>query len=110
MEPSENIKKSVSHFFSGTLLSRLTGLCREITMAAFFGSSPSVAAFWMAYRFSNVLRRLLGEGALQASFIPMYEEKRHKVEGSGAVFCQRVHSSLVFVLFGVVLMLELGLF
>ncbi len=52
----------MKRFFSGTLLSRLSGLGRDLAMAFAFGDHPSVAAFMVAFRFSNLLRRLLGEG------------------------------------------------
>ncbi len=39
-------------------------------MAAAFGTQPAVAAFWMAYRFANLFRRLFGEGGLHIAFVP----------------------------------------
>jgi putative peptidoglycan lipid II flippase len=63
-------------FFAGTLFSRMTGVIRDITMAACFGVTPAVAAFMVAYRLANLFRRILGEGALQSAFIPLFEEAR----------------------------------
>lgn len=67
------------HFFSGTLLSRLSGLGRDIAMAYSFGASPAVSLFMVAFRFSNLPRRLFGEGALQSILIARYEELKNSV-------------------------------
>ena len=56
----------------GILLSRLMGLVRETVFAHFFGSSPAADAVKAAYRIPNLLQNLFGEGALSASFIPVY--------------------------------------
>lgn len=74
-ETSE-IQKASQKFFSGTLFSRVLGLSRDILMAHFFGASASLAALMVAFRFSNLLRRLFGEGALHAAFVPLYETQR----------------------------------
>ena len=47
-----------------TLLSRITGLARDILIARTFGASPLTDAFWVAFRIPNLLRRLFAEGAL----------------------------------------------
>lgn len=69
----ESIRKSARHFFSGTLLSRISGMARDMSMAYAFGTDPAIAAFMVAFRFAHILRRLFGEGALQSAFIPTYE-------------------------------------
>ncbi len=73
----KTIRQSAQKFFSGTFLSRLTGMLRDISMAYAFGTHPSVAAFMLAFRIAHSLRRLLGEGALQSAFIPEFEALRH---------------------------------
>ncbi|MEM8727583.1 MAG: lipid II flippase MurJ [Chlamydiota bacterium] len=57
-------------FFSGMILSRISGLGRDLSMAYAFGDHPMVAAFIVAFRFATVLRRFFGEGPLQSAFIP----------------------------------------
>ncbi len=59
---------------SGILLSRLLGLVRESLKARYLGATGSVAAdaFNAAFRIPNLLQNLFGEGALSASFIPVY--------------------------------------
>jgi putative peptidoglycan lipid II flippase len=72
--------KTVSIF---TGLSRVLGLLREILMAAFFGTSLAKSAFDVAFRMPNLFRRLFGEGALSAAFIPILSETIEK-EGKEA--------------------------
>lgn len=60
---------SIAVFFS-----RIIGLVRDQVMAAFFGTSFVNDAFNIAYNIPNLLRRLFGEGALSAAFVPIYNE------------------------------------
>ena len=46
-----------------TLLSRITGLARDIIIARLFGASALTDAFWIAFRIPNLMRRLFAEGA-----------------------------------------------
>lgn len=82
----QSIRRSSTRFFSGTLLSRFTGMFRDISMAYAFGTHPSVAAFMVAFRFAHLLRRLFGEGALQSAFIPEFETLRHINEQRAMIF------------------------
>lgn len=58
----------------GTGLSRILGLVREIIMATMFGTSLAKSAFDVAFLFPNLFRRLFGEGALSAAFVPIFTE------------------------------------
>ena len=71
-----SIKRSAMRFLSGTALSRVTGLVRDMVLAFAFGTHEAVAALFVAFRLSHVCRRLFGEGALQSAFIPIFEELR----------------------------------
>src|SRR6476660_3999104 len=64
------LARSAGIFTSATLLSRILGYFRDTLVAAFFGAGPAADAFYTAFRISNLFRRLLGEGALSASFVP----------------------------------------
>jgi len=57
---------------SVTLLSRLFGLARDLVTVRLFGDSLVGSAFAAAFAIPNLFRRLLGEGALSAAFIPQY--------------------------------------
>jgi len=55
-----------------TLLSRLAGLARDAALAHVLGAQWVMDAYSMAFRLPNLLRQLLGEGALSAAFIPVF--------------------------------------
>lgn len=74
--------KSAASFFSGTMLSRVTGLLRDVAMAFAFGTEASLAAFFVAFRFAHLLRRLLGENSLQTAFVPGFEALRIEEKSS----------------------------
>ena len=61
-----------------TFASRILGLVREAVIAFLFGAGMSADAFFVAFRIPNMLRRLLAEGSLSASFIPVFTEYHHK--------------------------------
>jgi len=57
-----------------TFASRVTGLLRDATLARAFGVGPLMDAFSLAFMLPNLFRRLFGEGALSAAFLPVYAE------------------------------------
>ena len=57
---------------AGILLSRIVGLIRQRVLAHFLATSDAADAFAAAFRIPNLLQNLFGEGALSASFIPVY--------------------------------------
>lgn len=67
--------KSSGAIAGATLTSRLLGMVREIVYAGFYGNSWVASAFVMAFTVPNLFRRLLGEGALTAAFIPIFKQK-----------------------------------
>lgn len=94
----QTIRRSAQRFFSGTLLSRIAGMLRDMSMAYAFGTEASVAAFMIAFRFSHLLRRLFGEGGLQSAFIPEFESLRHENEERAYQFFKDLIVSLSFFL------------
>jgi len=58
-----------------TLTSRLLGMVRVMVYARFMGDTWVAGAFTFAFQIPNLFRRLLGEGALTAAFIPIFKEK-----------------------------------
>jgi putative peptidoglycan lipid II flippase len=93
---------------AGILLSRLTGLVRSRVFAYYFGlQNDSADAFNAALRIPNVLQNLFGEGALSASFIPVYAsllargERREADRVAGAVASLLALVVAVLVLGGV---------
>ena len=81
-----SIRRSSVSFFSGTMLSRLSGMLRDILLAFYFGTHEALAAFFVAYRLAHLARRLFGEGALQSAFIPLFEEIRKNSHVRGCQF------------------------
>ncbi|HLL75324.1 MAG TPA: murein biosynthesis integral membrane protein MurJ [Pyrinomonadaceae bacterium] len=74
---------------AGILLSRIVGLIRQRVFAYYFGVSVVGDAYAAAFRIPNFLQNVFGEGALSASFIPVYakllaKEKRGEAERGGA--------------------------
>jgi putative peptidoglycan lipid II flippase len=70
--------KSSGAMGAATVLSRVLGLLRELVYAAFMGTSAVAGAFQVAFTIPNLFRRLLGEGALTAAFIPIFKEKERR--------------------------------
>jgi putative peptidoglycan lipid II flippase len=68
--------RSAATVSSFTLVSRITGLIRDVLIAASFGAGPLTDAFWVAFRIPNLLRRLFAEGAFSQAFVPILGEAR----------------------------------
>jgi putative peptidoglycan lipid II flippase len=69
--------RSVLTVSSGTLASRLLGFARDALTAALLGAGPVADAFLMAFQLINVIRRMLGEGALNAALVPAWMRLRN---------------------------------
>ncbi len=74
MTENHKITKAASIIGMGTLLSRILGFARDMVIAHFFGAGMAADAFFVAFRIPNLWRRLVGEGSLTISFIPVYTE------------------------------------
>lgn len=68
---SVSLIKSASTVSLWTLLSRITGLARELLVASAFGASAMTDAFNVAFRIPNLFRRLFAEGAFSQAFVPV---------------------------------------
>ncbi len=91
------IRLSALKFFSGTLLSRVTGYGRDVALAYSFGTEPMLASFLVAFRFAHLARRLFGEGSLQNLFIPHFEELRAKNEEKEKRFFKDLTASIALL-------------
>ena len=78
-----NLLKAASTVSLLTLVSRITGLVRELLIAATFGASAATDAFNVAFRIPNLLRRLFAEGAFSQAFVPILAASRAR-EGDDA--------------------------
>jgi putative peptidoglycan lipid II flippase len=84
-----------------TFLSRLFGLGRDTLIAYLLGAREAADAFYVAFRIPNLLRRLLAEGCLTISFIPVFTEylKKDRTEAKRvADYTFTLLSLLLFVI------------
>lgn len=94
---------------AGIFLSRVLGLVRESLKARYLGASGSIVAdaFTAAFRIPNLLQNLFGEGALSASFIPVYAnllargDRKEADRVAGAVGTLLALVTAVLVLLGI---------
>lgn len=93
--------------FAGILISRLLGLVRTTLFARYFGLGVEADAFNAAFKIPNIVRNLLGEGTLSASFVPVYSRLLAKSDDRGA----RALASAVlgFLLLGVSVLTLVGI-
>jgi len=61
-----------------TVLSRILGFVRDAMIASYFGAGFSSDAFLAAFRIPNLFRRLVGEGALNSAFVPIFTETLYR--------------------------------
>lgn len=94
---------------SFTLLSRFTGLARDLLTARLFGDTAVGSAFNAAFQIPNVFRRLFGEGALSAAFLPEYTTLKREAPEAAHQLASLVLRLLTLVTGGIVLVVELGL-
>ena len=94
-----SLLKSASVVSALTLLSRITGLVRELLIAATFGASSMTDAFNVAFRIPNLFRRFFGEGAFSQAFVPVLAAaKIQQGEAATRVLVDRVATVLAWAL------------
>ena len=81
-----------------TLISRLLGFARDILIARFLGTGLMGDAFFAAFRFPNLFRRIFGEGAFNAAFVPLFGKKVADEPVEGMRFASQAFSMLLAVL------------
>jgi putative peptidoglycan lipid II flippase len=103
---SRKLLKSTAVTGGMTLLSRITGLIRDIFFASLIGAGAGVAAdaFYVAFRIPNFLRRIFGEGAFSQSFVPVFAEYKTKSSADEAkAFVDHMAGILGLILFSITL-------
>jgi putative peptidoglycan lipid II flippase len=91
--------KSASVVSLLTLLSRITGLMRELLIASTFGASAMTDAFNVAFRIPNLFRRFFGEGAFSQAFVPVLAaSKTRQGEEATRLLIDRVATVLAWAL------------
>ncbi len=85
-------------FSIATLISRFTGLIRDMLLANKFGTSIEFDAYVIAISFPFLLRRAFAEGAMTSAFVPLYTEKSDKNEFASAVITSLGLATLIITL------------
>src|SRR6476469_1810057 len=70
-----NLLKSTGTIGGLTMVSRVAGFAREMLMSRILGAGIYTDAFYVAFRLPNTFRRLFGEGAFSAGFVPLYSQR-----------------------------------
>jgi putative peptidoglycan lipid II flippase len=107
--PPPEVGTGRSAFFvgAGILISRIVGLVRQRIFAHYFGSSAEGDAFSAAFRIPNFLQNVFGEGALSASFIPVYakllaqNDEKEAARVANAIFAILALVTAIIVVVGV---------
>ena len=102
-----NLLKTLSAISSMTLLSRITGLMRDILQASAFGSGVMMDAFTVAFRLPNMLRRLFAEGAFSQAFVPLLSE--YKNQNGEAETKELIDQAATFLLWSTILISIIGI-
>jgi len=92
-----------------TLISRFTGLARDAVLAGALGLSVTADAFFVGFLVPNLFRRLFGEGALTASFIPSYTDLIERDPSLAKRFASLTLTLLSVLLIGITLVCEIVL-
>ena len=94
-----NLHKTLATVSGMTMVSRVTGLIREILFARAFGASAYTDAFNIAFRIPNLLRRLFAEGAFSQAFVPILAEyKSQKGETATKTLVDHVATALMWAM------------
>ena len=103
----ESTAKSAFMVGAGILISRIIGVVRQRVFAHYLGTSDAAGAFSAAFRIPNFLQNVFGEGALSASFIPVYAkllargDSKEAARVADAVLTLLALATSVIVLIGV---------
>lgn len=93
------ILKSASVIALVTLISRICGYLRDQRIALLLGTSPAADSFILVFQIPNLVRRMTGEGALGASFIPLFSDYlRNKSSRDALAFAQKMFWNIAAVL------------
>src|SRR5690348_7466805 len=91
-----NLLKATGTIGGLTMVSRIAGFAREMLMSRILGAGIYTDAFYVAFRLPNTFRRLFGEGAFSAGFVPLFSQRLH---GEGGEEAARQFSEEVLAVF-----------
>ena len=90
-----SLLKNFATVGGATAASRILGFVRDMFIAAALGTGPVADAFFVAFRFPNLFRRLFAEGAFNSAFVPLYARA---LEGEGEDAARRFGEEALSVL------------
>src|SRR4051812_25688697 len=108
-----NLIKSTGTIGGLTMVSRIAGFAREMLMSRILGAGVYTDAFYVAFRLPNTFRRLFGEGAFSAGFVPLYSQR---LQSGGEAEAKRFSEEVLavflptLILFTLVFILGMKLF
>jgi putative peptidoglycan lipid II flippase len=113
MERSEMSKetstiKNVFTVGAFTMLSRVLGLVREMLQSRLIGAGVEQAAFTLAFAIPNMARKLFGEGALTAAFVPVFKGEVESDSLERASRLARAVMTMVLLMLGAIVVLLMG--
>ncbi len=91
-----------------TALSRVLGLAREMLQARLIGAGAEQSAFTLAFALPNMARKLFGEGALTAAFVPLFRAELENGSPEKAARLARAVMTTVLLALGALVVLSLG--
>ena len=102
--------KAMATIAGFSMISRVTGLVRDMMTAAFIGAGPLSDAFFVALKLPNMFRRITAEGAFSVSFIPVYS-KTIETEGEeeAAKFAGQTFSVMAIILSIFTILMMIGM-
>ncbi len=105
-----SLTKAIATIGGWTVLSRITGLMREMLVARYLGAGTIADAFFVAFRFPNMFRALFAEGAFNAAFVPLFAGKL-EAEGRQAArqFAEQCFAVLTVALVAFIALIEIGM-
>ncbi len=105
MDEVGRITRAAGVVGSLTLLSRVTGLLRDMLFGYLLGAHGAADAFFVAFRVPNLLRRLTAEGALTAGFVPVFTDYLTRSTKEEAMQLARIVFTFAAVVLGVLTVL-----
>ena len=91
-----------------TALSRVLGLVREMLQSRCIGAGIVQSAFTLAFAIPNMARKLFGEGALTAAFVPVFKGEVEAASLEKAGRLARAVMTMVLLMLGAVVLLAMG--
>ncbi len=92
-----------------TLMSRVLGVARDVMIARFVGTGVVADAFFAAFRFPNMFRRIFGEGAFNSAFVPLFGKRVAKDGRNAAMNFANNAFSVLFYVLGILTLLAIPL-